>query len=184
MTKKLMLGAAVSALMLSGAFAQIPKSPNPNSTQPPATKSDQAKPAKAAQSNPAASQARMVMSQKSNQWLASNFKGTEVVGADGKKIGEVSDILFDKTGKIEAYVVSIGGFLGMGSKEVAIVPSSFMVEPGKNGRSDKLKVSMNKNEVKEAQNFKRYQPPRPTTTGSAPGGASPLGGGMKAPTRH
>ena len=38
------------------------------------------------------------------------------MGADNKKIGDVSDILFDKNGKIEAYVVSVGGFLGMGAQ--------------------------------------------------------------------
>ena len=45
------------------------------------------------------------MSQKPDQWLASNFKGTDVLGPDDKKIGDVTDILFDKNGKIEAYVV-------------------------------------------------------------------------------
>ena len=43
------------------------------------------------------------MSQKPDQWLASKFKGTDVIGSDDKKIGDVSDILFDKDGKIEAY---------------------------------------------------------------------------------
>ena len=56
-----------------------------------------------------------------------------MVGADNQKIGDVSDILFDKTGKIEAFVVSVGGFLGVGSKEVALAPSSFDVMPGQNG---------------------------------------------------
>ncbi|HRY05228.1 MAG: PRC-barrel domain-containing protein [Hyphomicrobiales bacterium] len=37
------------------------------------------------------------------------------------KIGEVDDVLVDKTGKIEAFVVGVGGFLGIGEKDV-IVP--------------------------------------------------------------
>ena len=147
MTKKFMLGAAISALMLSGAFAQTPNSPNPSSAPPAATKSmppaasksdqakpaksDQAKPMNAAEAEPAGGEAKIVMSQKPDQWLASNFKGTDVLGSDGKKIGDVSDILFDKNGKILAYVVSTGGFLGMGAKEVAFAPSAFTVEPGK-----------------------------------------------------
>ncbi len=49
--------------------------------------------------------------------------------SDSQKIGTVSDILFDKDGKIEAYVVSVGGFLGMGAKEVALAPASFEVIP-------------------------------------------------------
>ena len=83
------------------------------------------------------------MSQKPDQWLASKFKGTDVIGADSKTIGDVTDILFDKTGKIEGYVISVGGFLGMGSKEVALAPSSFEVVPGQNGATDKLRTLHN-----------------------------------------
>jgi sporulation protein YlmC with PRC-barrel domain len=175
MTRKLMLGVALFALTLSGAFAQMPQGPAPSAGPPAAAKSDEAKP-----SNTGAGSANFVMSQKPDQWLASKFKGTAVFGVDNKKIGDVSDILFDKTGKIEAYVVSVGGFLGMGAKEVAIAPTSFQVEPGSNGKADTLKLSMNQEEIKQAQAFKPYEPPRPVTTGAGP--SSPLGGGMRPPT--
>ena len=99
-----------------------------------------------------------------------------MLGSDNKKIGDVSDILFDKSGKIEAFVISVGGFLGMGAKEVALAPNSFDVVPGTNGGADKLKISMSQDQLKEAQNFKAYAPPRPTTTGSGgAGGMMPLG---------
>ena len=183
MNKKLLLGAALSALMLSGALAQVPS--EPRSAPPAATESghaqpDQAKPT--TESQPASRETDIVMSQKPDQWLASSFKGTDVLGADGEKIGEVSDILFDQTGKIEAYVVSMGGFLGMGAKQVAIAPSSFTVEPGSAGEPDKLKLSLNKSELEQAENFQPYRPHRATTTGAAPR-SSPLGGGMYQPVR-
>ena len=203
MMKKLMLGAAISALTLSGAYAQAPNGPKPNSAPPaaaatnqmksdqakPAVKSDQAKPAgKSAAAEPAGGKPDVVASQKPSQWLASNFTGTDVVGSNGKKIGEVSDILIDKkTHQITAYVVSTGGFLGMGAKKVAIAPGSFKVQQGTNGKPDKLKLSMNQKQLKQAQNFKPYQKPKPITTGSAThsplggGGATPLGGGMGSP---
>ena len=117
--------------------------------------------------------ADLVTTQKPDQWLATKFKGTNVLGADDKKIGDVSDILFDKDGKIQAYVVSVGGFLGMGAKEVALAPASFTVVPGDNGGADQLKVSMTQDELKNAQSFARYEPPKATTTGSAPGGGGP-----------
>ncbi|HVV63629.1 MAG TPA: PRC-barrel domain-containing protein [Pseudolabrys sp.] len=123
---------------------------------------------------PAGDKAAVVSSQQPDQLLASKFKGTDVVGSDDKKIGDVSDILFDKSGKIEAYVISVGGFLGMGSKSVALAPTSFEVVPATNGGSPKLKLSMSKDELKQAQNFKPYEPPRQTTgMGSSSGG---LGG--------
>lgn len=187
MTKKLMLGAALSALMLSGALAQAPTTP-PASSPPTATepaKPDTAAPSATpdtAQSGTAAGGPDFVMSQKPDQWLSSKFKGTDVVGTDDKKIGDVSDILFDKTGKIEAFVVSVGGFLGMGAKDVAMPPASFEVVAGdkSKGEADKLKVTMTQDQLKSAQNFEPYAPPRATTTGSSPAGGSsraPMGGG-------
>jgi sporulation protein YlmC with PRC-barrel domain len=161
MTKKLMIGAAIGALLVSGALAQSPTPPPSSSSNPPA----------AAQQS--GGKADFVMSQKPDQWLASKFKGTEVMGADNQKIGAVSDILFDKSGKIEAFVVSVGGLLGIGGKEVALAPASFEVIPGKNGSADILKLSLNQDEIKQAQNFARYEPPRPATTGSRPSSNTP-----------
>ena len=139
MTRKLMLGAALTALMLSGAYAQAPNGP---SAAPPADKSTAAPATTGQGSDQAGGMADFVMSQKPDQWLASSFKGTDVLGPDNQKIGDVTDILFDKSGKIEAYVVSVGGFLGMGSKDVALAPNSFDVVPGSNGSADNLKLSM------------------------------------------
>ena len=65
--------------------------------------------------------------QKSDQLLASKVKGADVLGSDDKKIGDVSDILFSKDGKIEAFILSVGGFLGVGAKEVALAPSSIQM---------------------------------------------------------
>jgi sporulation protein YlmC with PRC-barrel domain len=164
-----MFGAAIGALMVSGALsnalAQSPPSTTPDSASPPSASSTTSP-------SPASGKADLVTSQKPDQWVSSRFKGTDVVGADDQKIGSISDILFDKTGNIQAYVVSVGGFLGMGAKEVAIAPKSFTAVPGQNGAAEKLKVSVTKDELTNAQNFARYEPPRPTaTTGSGAGGA-------------
>ena len=165
MLKKLMLSTALSAAVATGAWAQASSS------------TDSSKPEPATQAQPDSSgKMNFVSSQKPDQWLASKFKGTDVLGSDNQKIGDVSDILFDKTGKVEAFVISVGGFLGVGAKEVALAPSSFDVVPGQNGSSDKLKISATKDQLQDAQNFAHYEPPRPTgTTGSG----APAGGGMK-----
>ncbi|MCK9920099.1 PRC-barrel domain-containing protein [Microbacteriaceae bacterium K1510] len=174
MFKQLMIGASVSALMVSGALAQSSSAPSGSSGSPPA----------AAQTSPsggmASGQAHFIASQKPDQLLASKFKGTNVLGSDNEKIGDVSDILFDKSGKIEAYVVSVGGFLGMGAKEVAMAPSSFETVPGDNGGAPKLKTSMTKDQLTNAQNFARYEAPKPAATTGA-GGAGSAGGGMGRP---
>ena len=128
---------------------------------------------------PADTSAKFINSQQSNQYLASSFKGTDVLGADNKKIGDVSDILFDEDGKILAYVVSVGGFLGIGSKDVALAPSTFQVIPGDRfkNQSDKLKLSMTQDQLKQAANFEPYQAPSSTTGMGSTSPARPSPGG-------
>ena len=175
MLKKLMMSTALSAAVATAAFAQTPSSPS-SPGEPPAAKTESSTPP-AAKSD-ASGKMNFVSSQKPDQWLASKFKGTDVVGSDNEKIGDVSDILFDKSGKVDAIIIGVGGFLGMGAKEVALAPSSFYVVPGQNGSPDKLKLSATKDQLKDAQNFARYEPPRPTTTtgaGGSPGGMKPSG---------
>lgn len=190
MLNKLMLGVALSAFALSGAMAQSSPSPStstPNATPPSASspsspdsgKSSTSGAATSSSSTASSTGAAVVTTQSPDQFLASKFKGTDVVGSDDKKIGDVSDILFDKEGKIEAYVISVGGFLGVGAKDVALAPTAFEVIKGSNGSSDKLKLSMNKDELKQAQNFEPYKPPQATT---GAGGMAPAGGGMRPAT--
>lgn len=176
MLKKLMITTAITALMIGGAAAEgmSPNSPaaTPAPSATPAPAVTPATPAPAAKSTemstPAASStnsAKFINSQRQDQFLASKFKGTDVIGSDDKKIGDVSDILFDKDGKIEAYVVGVGGFLGIGAKDVALAPSAFQIVPGDKSKneSDKLRLSMTQDELKQAANFEPYKAPSSTT---------------------
>lgn len=167
MMKKLMLTTAIGGLMVSGAFAQaVDTRPidSPAAKSPPAVTTTS--PAMTT-TTPAttAGATQVINTQRADQWLASKFKGTDVIGTDNEKIGDVSDILFDKTGKVEAFIVSVGGFLGMGSKDVALAPASFQVIPGdaSKNESDKLQLAMTKDQLKQAANFEPYSAPRTTT---------------------
>jgi len=177
MFKKLMITTAIGGLMIGSALAEGTSTTSP-SPPAPAAKSDSAPaPKSSSMSMPAgSSSAQFINSQKPDQYLASKFKGTDVVGSDGQKIGDVSDILFDKDGKIEAYVVGVGGFLGIGTKDVALAPSAFQVVPGDKSKneSDKLKLSMTKDQLKQAANFEPYKAPS-STTGSGTAGTRPMG---------
>jgi sporulation protein YlmC with PRC-barrel domain len=168
MLKKLMITTAVSGLMMGGALAQSKPIDEPAAKPmtPPAATAPAATPSPKTTMSPSTTGSlQVVNTQKSDQWLASKFKGTDVVGADNEKIGDVSDLLFDKTGKIEAFIISVGGFLGMGAKDVALAPASFEVVAGDKSKneSDKLKLSMTKDQLKQAANFEPYNPPRTTT---------------------
>jgi hypothetical protein len=172
MLKKLMLSAAVSALMVSGAMAQA----SPPAADPPkaaAPKADAA-PVDAA---------KFIAAQSTEQWVFSKFKGTDVLGPDNAQVGGVNDILFDKQGKILGLIVGVGGFLGIGEKSVAIDMSAFQVVPASTGSSTggggapalgsddptnvKLKVTWTKEQLKNAPDFQYYKPPARST--SAPG---------------
>jgi sporulation protein YlmC with PRC-barrel domain len=59
-------------------------------------------------------------SQGADEWRAANYLGRQVVNASGEKIGDVNDLLFDNTGKLTTVVIGVGGFLGMGEKNVAM----------------------------------------------------------------
>jgi sporulation protein YlmC with PRC-barrel domain len=50
----------------------------------------------------------------------SQLMGIDVYGADNQKIGDVDEVLVDRQGKIHGLVVGVGGFLGIGQKDVAI----------------------------------------------------------------
>jgi sporulation protein YlmC with PRC-barrel domain len=122
------------------------------------------------------SAANTITAQKPDEWLATRLRGTSVLGSDGVKIGSVDDILIDRSGSIKALVIGVGGFLGIGAKDVAIPFKQFQVVPGTEGKSDVLTLSMTKDQLADAQDFKPYEPPRPAVT---PGPAA--GGGMRSP---
>lgn len=164
MLKHVMAAAAVSAFALTSALAQQ-TSPPATSPSPAASSSTPSSPSASA-TTPSAATGKFVTKQSPDQHLTSKFKGTDVVGSDDKKIGDVSDILFDKDKKILAYIVGVGGFLGIGSKDVAIEPASFQTVPGKDQHDFKLRLSMTKDELKNAPAFEAYAPPRPATTSS------------------
>ena len=176
MLKKFMAVAAVSGLALTSAMAQTSTSPSPSATTPPSATSP-APSTSATTTAPKSGAAHFVQKQGPDQWLFSKFKGTDVIGTDDKKIGDVSDVLFDKDKKIQAYIVGVGGFLGIGSKDVAIDPASFQLVAGKDQNDFKLRLAMTKDELKAAPAFEPYQAPRPVsssnTSPTRPMGAPP-----------
>jgi sporulation protein YlmC with PRC-barrel domain len=54
------------------------------------------------------------------QWRASKLEGLDVYNNNNEKIGDISELLVDQSGKIQAVVIGVGGFLGMGEHDVAV----------------------------------------------------------------
>ena len=109
---------------------------------------------------PAASGTQVVTEQKADQWLVSDLTGIDVIDDDNVKIGDVNDILFDRDGKVLAYVVGVGGFLGIGAKDIALAPGAFEVlRVGRWQESLKLRLSITPDELMRAAAFKPYEAP-------------------------
>jgi sporulation protein YlmC with PRC-barrel domain len=53
-------------------------------------------------------------------WRASKVVGLNVYNDQNQNVGSISDLLMDKSGNIKGAVLSVGGFLGMGSRYVAV----------------------------------------------------------------
>jgi sporulation protein YlmC with PRC-barrel domain len=68
------------------------------------------------------------------QWRASQIEGLDVYNNNNEKIGDISEMLVDSSGKIQAVVIGVGGFLGIGERDVAIAfdQVKFVNEPRAN----------------------------------------------------
>ncbi len=71
---------------------------------------------------PAAGQATLATQNQAMQghWRASKLMGVDIYGPNNEKVGDVTEVLVDKSGKITAVTIGVGGFLGIGAKDVAV----------------------------------------------------------------
>ena len=72
--------------------------------------------------------------------------------ADNKS-GEIMDVLVDREGKVTALIVGVGGFLGMGEKDVA-VPFNAVQVTSKDNNKWYLVMNSTKDALKSAKGFK------------------------------
>jgi sporulation protein YlmC with PRC-barrel domain len=66
---------------------------------------------------------------------ASKLIGSAVQNPAGETIGDVNEVLLDSNGKVNAVVVGVGGFLGMGEREVAIAFGALHMTRSDDGRT-------------------------------------------------
>lgn len=65
---------------------------------------------------------------------AKELDGTTVYGADDVKVGEIGDAVLTPDGQVDAVIIDVGGFLGIGSKPVAVGMDTFRVMADKDGK--------------------------------------------------
>jgi sporulation protein YlmC with PRC-barrel domain len=69
-----------------------------------------------------------------NTVSANDLKNTTLYDANNQNVGEVGDVILNKDGKIDAVIVDIGGFLGIGEKPVAIAFDDLVIRKDQNNK--------------------------------------------------
>jgi hypothetical protein len=89
--------------------------------------------------------------QNTSDLLASNFLNHPVYGPKDEKLGKITDLIIDGEGEAVAVIVGVGGFLGIGEKDVAITFKA-LTPKTKNG-SSYLTIDVTKEALKSAPKF-------------------------------
>ena len=101
-----------------------------------------------------------------DQIRASKMIGSAVYDVQNRKIGKVDDVILNKDGKVDAVVVDVGSFLGMGGKDVAILPSDIKTD------NNRLTLDRTKEQLEQMASYNLEN--RNTGAGSS---TSPVEGG-------
>ncbi len=128
----LILSAAIPVAALAqagGATQTAPATPAPmasdhNNAQ------DKSMPMEQASASGATTAGPFVTVPESGAWRVSDLEGKEVYGAENESIGQINDVLVSQNGSVNAVIVGVGGFLGLGEKNVAVDISALQLGPG------------------------------------------------------
>jgi sporulation protein YlmC with PRC-barrel domain len=151
MFKHSLTAAALTVALATPAFAQVSQ---PNPAAQPST-----------QSNGAGE--KFLQKQQASDWRGSKLIGTTVYGQDNASIGEVNDVLIGDNGAIRAAVIGVGGFLGVGEKNVAVPFDALKITAKPDSSSiQKITVSYTKDQLKAAPTFAYADTASSATTGS------------------
>jgi sporulation protein YlmC with PRC-barrel domain len=86
--------------------------------------------------------------------LSSNVVGLDIFNSQNDKIGKIEDIAFDPSKQITGYILSVGGFLGMGTRYVAVNPASLIVQYDAGAKTWRATMNASKEQLKSAPEFK------------------------------
>jgi sporulation protein YlmC with PRC-barrel domain len=125
-------------------------------TTDPAQPADPAEPATAEAEQPAAAPPpteAVIPAQAASDVRAEKLIGMTVYDTNGDKVGEVKDILFNEEGQATGVVLSVGGVLGLGAKQVGLQWSEVDIQPD----AEVAKIQYNKDQLEAAPDFKTQE---------------------------
>ena len=93
-----------------------------------------------------------VMQQREGTMLGTELIGANVRVGDQDKAGTVTDVVISPDGKVTAVVLGVGGFLGLGARNVAINLEDVRI--ANEGRKPTVHVTASKHDLEKAPPFK------------------------------
>jgi sporulation protein YlmC with PRC-barrel domain len=124
----------------------------PTTTPPPATEESGTAGAEPEAVEPAGD--AIIPEQTETQLRAEDLMGIPVVGSGDEEIGKVEDLIFDEQEKITGVVVGVGGFLGIGKKEVGLDWNQANLEVDQDSGPTRIVIGLTKAELEAAPDFK------------------------------
>jgi sporulation protein YlmC with PRC-barrel domain len=107
---------------------------------------------------PAAALAQATMTHfvtlQNNDMLGSNVMGVDVYDNADHDLGSIKDIAFDSSKAVKGYILSVGGFLGMGTHYVAVDADSVKIKYDASDKKWHANMNASKDELKNAPEFK------------------------------
>ncbi|MBS0528702.1 MAG: PRC-barrel domain-containing protein [Proteobacteria bacterium] len=86
--------------------------------------------------------------------LSSKVIGLDVYNNDNKDIGTIKDIAINSNGDVKGYILSVGGFLGIGDHYVAVKPSAISLSYNATDAKWHAKMDANAGQLKSAPEYK------------------------------
>ena len=96
--------------------------------------------------------------------------GREVLSSTGENMGRIVDVLVDRSGLVRAAIIDFGGFLGVGSRKIAVEWSAMHFPPPVQADA-KISLELTRDQVKAAP---EYQDGKPVVVLGALGKLEPL----------
>lgn len=81
--------------------------------------------------------------------------GIEALSSTGDNMGRIDDIIVDRSGEVRAAIIDFGGFLGVGSRKIAVDWRSLHFDPKKAGE---VVVNLTKDQLRVAPVYKAAEP--------------------------
>lgn len=95
--------------------------------------------------------------------------GTPVAGPDGKTIGRLVDVLVNAAGRPEAAVIDVGGFMGVGSRKIAVHWATLHFDPA--DRKQPITLALTLDQIKAEPEYRSAKNPAPIVVAPHPGPA-------------